>query len=50
MSVDVQIVLTAMQSQLDALTRAVRAQQDVIDALTDSVITLQAQARADARH
>lgn len=48
MSVDVQIVLSAMQSQLDALTRAVRAQQDAIDALTDTVLTLQAQAH-DAR-
>ena len=50
MSVDAQIILTAMQTQLDALTRAVRAQQDAIDALTDSVITLQAQAPTDARN
>jgi hypothetical protein len=41
MSADIDIVLAAIQTQIDALTRAVRAQQDTIDALTDTVIAAQ---------
>ncbi|MGB8021805.1 MAG: hypothetical protein WCF04_11305, partial [Candidatus Nanopelagicales bacterium] len=40
MATDVTIVLEAMQTQIDALNRAVKAQQATIDALTDLVIDL----------
>jgi len=49
MATDVTIVLEAMQTQIDALNRAVKAQQATIDALTDLVIDLAEARDADPR-
>lgn len=49
MAVDVTIVLAHMQTQIDALNRAMKAQQATIDALTDLVVDLAEARDADPR-